>query len=110
MSITLSMYGSLLLSLVVGTIFPMVVAAVTKQNAHPAVKAISLLALNAVYGLLAGWVSADHAHAAFDLKAAAMTAAITFGMSVIHHFGWLKAFSITGSGGVIQVRLPGGLG
>ena len=109
MTITLTLYGSLLLNLAVSVVLPMVVALVTKQTAHPGLKAVVLLALNVIYGFGVGWVQADIAGQAFDIKAAGLTALVTFGGAVIAHFGLLKDV-ITGSGGLIQVNIPGGLG
>lgn len=109
MNITLTVYGSLLLNIVVSVLLPMVVALVSKQAAHPGLKAILLLAVNAVYGFLSGWAAVGSGHP-FDLKTAAMTALVGFAWSVLAHYGVLKPLGVTGSAGAIQINIPGGIG
>lgn len=109
MTVTLSLYGSLLLNVVVGVCLPAVVALVTKQVAHPGVKALALMFLSAVYGLLSGWLAVGAGHP-FDLGTAANTALVGFVAAVVAHFGALSPMAVTGRNGVIQEKVPGGIG
>lgn len=108
MSVTLS--GSLWLNLIVSVALPMIVALVSKQDAHPGLKAVLLLALSAVSGFFMQWLDAVHAHHAFDLSAGMMQTLVGFGMAVLAHYGLLKPVSVSGSQGVIQSKVPGGIG
>lgn len=108
MSLVLS--GSLWLNLLLSVAMPMIVALVTKQTAHPGLKAYLLLGLSAVSGFLMMLLQAVSAHTSFDLSAAVMQTLVGFGMAVLAHLGLLGPSKITGSAGVIQTRLPHGLG
>jgi hypothetical protein len=108
MSIAIS--GSLWLNLILSVGMPMLVAVISKQTAHPGFKAILLLACSAASGFFMAWQDAADAHHAFDLNAGLMQTLVGFGMAVLAHYGLLSPMRITGSGGAIQVKLPGGLG
>lgn len=108
MSLILS--GSLWLNLAISVGLPMLVALVTKQTAHPGLKAILLLALSAVSGFLMLLLQAVSAHSAFDFTGAMMQTILGFGMAVLAHYGLLRPIGVTGAPGVIQTRLPHGLG
>lgn len=108
MSIVIS--GSLWLNLVLSVGLPMLVALISKQTAHPGFKAILLLACSAASGFFMAWHDASAAHHGFDLNAGLMQTLVGFGLAVLAHVGILKNIGLTGSNGVIQVKLPGGLG
>lgn len=101
---------SLWLTLAVAVVLPMLVALVTKQTAHSGVKAVALLFLSAATGVLSAALDASTSGQAFDWGHAVTGALIAFAWAVLAHLGILKPISVTGSQGVIQVKVPGGVG
>lgn len=98
------------LSVTVSVLLPILVALVTARVADGAVKALVLLLLAAVTGLLTAWLDAYHAGQAFDLLQAGFDTLVAFVIATAAHFGLWKPTSVTGSAGVVQVAVPGGVG
>jgi hypothetical protein len=97
MTITLAQ----LISLVVGTLLPILVALITDRAASGAAKAITLLALAAVSSFLSAWLVALTGGAAFDFAQAAFGALTTFVVAVASHFGLWKPVGASGSQGPV---------
>lgn len=89
------------LTMILSVFLPMIVALVTKQVASPTLKAVVLLFLSAVTGVLTQIQAAD---GVFDLKAALIATGMSFLIAVGVHFGLLKPASLTGSEGKIQTK------
>jgi hypothetical protein len=97
MTITLAQ----LISLVVGTLLPILVALITDRAASGAVKAITLLALSAVASFLSAWLVAINTAADFDFSQAAFGVLTTFIVAVAVHFGFWKPVGASGSESVV---------
>jgi hypothetical protein len=95
------------LTLLLSLVLPMLVALVTKQVASPKLKSVLLLALSAITGTLTSIAAAG---GEFEWKAAVIGTVLSFIVAVGTHFGFLKPVGITGSEGLIQTAVPGGLG
>lgn len=98
------------LNVIINVLLPIVVALVTSRVADGAVKALVLLVLSAATGLLTSWYAAADAGVAFDLNAAAFTTMTGLVVAIAAHFGVWKPTGVTGSGGVVQLRAPAGIG
>lgn len=98
------------LTFVINVGLPIVVAAVTSRFADGAVKALVLLGLSALSGLLVGVLAAVNAGQAVDWSHVLFTAAVGYVMAVASHFGLWKPVALTGSNGVIQMKAPAGIG
>lgn len=98
------------LTFAVSVVLPALVALVTKQTAHPGVKAIALLFLAAVTGFGYSWIEAVNNGLPFNFEAGAVAWLLSFATAVLAHYGLLKNLQVTGSQGVIQTNVPGGLG
>jgi hypothetical protein len=79
---------------VLAVVLPAVVALVTKTVTSSSVKALLLLALSIVAGVLTEVVAAGDS---FSLESTIGTIAGQFGMAVIAHYGLLKPTNVTGS-------------
>lgn len=101
---------SVWLTLATAVVLPMLVALVTKQDAHSGIKAVALLFLSSVAGVLSAALDASNSGQAFDWGHAVVGALIAFAWAVLAHLGVLKPIAVTGSQGVIQVKIPGGVG
>lgn len=91
------------LSFLVGTIIPILVALVTRQNASPGVKA----SVNALLAIVAGVLSTLVADAqgeivTVDLASFATAVGTAWITSVATHFGLLAPAGITGAKGTVQ--------
>lgn len=95
------------LTLLLSVILPMIVALVTKQAASGAVKSLTLLFLAAVTGTV---TSIQQNGGVFDWKAALLNTIVAFVIAVGVHFGLLKEINLTGADGLIQTKVPGGIG
>lgn len=87
------------ISALVGTILPILVAVVTRAAASPGAKAVVLLALSAVSSFLSEWLTALNGGDAFDASQAGFGVLLTFVAAVAAHFGLWKPASVTGSEG-----------
>jgi hypothetical protein len=94
MTITLAQ----LITTLVGTLLPILVAVITDRAASGAAKAITLLALAAVSSFLSAWLVALNGGAPFDFAQAAYGVLITFVVAVATHFGLWKPAGASGSG------------
>lgn len=97
MTITLAQ----LISLLVGTLLPILVALITDRAASGAVKAVTLLALSAVSAFLSAWLVALNTAAAFDWSQTLFSVLVTFIVAVAMHFGLWKPAGASGSDGPV---------
>lgn len=74
-------------ALLFGALMPVVVGIITKKVAQPAVKATTLLVLNAINGVLVDWFATP---TGFDLKGAIVNALAGLVTSVGMYYGFLK--------------------
>lgn len=86
-----------LVSLMAGTLLPILVAVITDRAASGAVKAVTLLALAAVSSFLSAWLIAINTAASFDFSQAAFGVLTTFIVAVASHFGFWKPIGASGS-------------
>ena len=98
------------LSVVASVLLPIAVALVTARVADGAVKALVLLGLAAVTGLLTAWLTAINAGQPFDLLQAGFDTLVAFVIATAAHFGLWRPVNVTGSTGVVQVAVPAGVG
>lgn len=98
------------LGFAVSVALPALVALVTKQVAHPGVKATTLLFLAAVTGFVYSWIEAFQNALPFSFSAAVVASLMSFATAVLAHFGYLSPMAVTGSQGAIQTKVPGGIG
>jgi hypothetical protein len=96
-------------ALLFAALMPILVGLVTKANASAATKAITLLALDAVNGVLTDWFTTPNG---FDWPGALTTTLVAFVTSVAAYYGLLKhtvsppvnrATATFGIGGVTQL-------
>ena len=101
---------SFLLYTLISVVLPIVVAFVTKQEALGKFKAYVLLTLSALTGLLTEAFTALEAGNEFDWKIATVGALYSLVVASATHAGYLKPLGITGSDGIVQKKVTGGLG
>ena len=95
------------LQLIVGFLLPVLVAIVTKRAADRWYKTVTLLFLS----IIAGWLTElQQNDGSFQLWPTVVGIIMTFGTAVVSHFGLLQPVHITGSDGVVQAAIPGGIG
>ncbi|TFV90377.1 hypothetical protein [Blastococcus sp. CT_GayMR16] len=99
-----------LLTFAVSAVLPALVALITKRMAAPALKAVTLLFLAALTGLLSELLDALVTALPFDFGTAAANWLMAFIVAVAAHYGLLKPLKMTGSQGAIATAVPGGLG
>lgn len=90
-------------SLLVGTLIPILVALVTKSTAQPGVKAVVNLALSAVSGFGAEYINSAH----FVWQQALLTTVVTFVVSVATYYGLWKPTNVAGSSSPTARALTG---
>jgi phosphate/sulfate permease len=98
------------LTMIINTALPIVVALVTSRFADGAVKALVLLALSALSGVLVGVLAAVNAGLPVDWSHVLFTAVVGYVVAAVAHFNLWKPLGVTGSNGVIQVKAPAGIG
>jgi len=86
-----------LISAVVGTLLPILVAIVTDRVARPGVKAVTLLALAAVSSFLSAWLVALNGGQAFDWSQAGFGVLLTFVVAVAMHLGLWRNVGASGA-------------
>lgn len=94
------------LSFVLGSVIPIAVAFLAKLKASSALKAT----LNALLALVAGLASAAQVTDGVISKTGAIAVFYAWVASQAAHYGLLKPIKLTGSEGVIQQKLRGGIG
>jgi hypothetical protein len=94
-------------NLIVTMALPALVALVTKRFAPGHVKALALVGLSILGGLLNQIIAQG---GSFQVGQTLWYIAITFGGAVLVHFGLLGPAAITGAFGAIAKNMPGGLG
>lgn len=98
------------LTLAATVLLPMLTGVVTARLAHPGLKA-GVLALLALATTLANELLESGATSVqFDVSSWLATALTVFLGAVGFHYGLLKPTQITGSQGVIQATIEGGIG
>lgn len=88
-------------SLIVGVFLPLVVAFITKINAHNGLKSIAHLFLSLLSAFL---TEAINTWPNFDVKTALFTFVFTFLIGVGSHFGFFKPTEITAAVARVGVR------
>ena len=91
MNATLS--GAYWLGLAISLVLPVLVGLVTTRVTHAGTKAVLLLGLSALNGLL---VEMSQAGVGFDVGGAAVNALVSFGIGVLTHFGLWKPTGVSG--------------
>jgi|SRR6185312_2396113 hypothetical protein len=99
--------GTAYLTLIVGTILPALVSLVTHQLASSKYKTVVLLVLSVLAGVGTQMLS-NGGHLVLDQ--AALTSAGSFGIAWVAHEGLLKPLGLTGTTGLLNSKVPGGLG
>jgi hypothetical protein len=94
-------------NLLVTMLLPAAVAAVNTRFAPGHVKALTLIGLSVVGGLLNQVIAQG---GSFEVGKTLWYIAITFAGAALAHFGLLAPLGLTGADGKIAVNLPGGLG
>lgn len=75
------------ISLVIGIVLPLLTGLITRQSAHPKVRATTLLVLSAATSFLTEFASALGAHQPFDFGSALLGVLGTFLVGVGSHVG-----------------------
>lgn len=75
------------LTLMIGTVLPLIAGLVTRWNASPGARAITLLVLAAITSFLTMWLDAVTTGTPMDVGAALLTVLGTFLVGVGSHFG-----------------------
>jgi hypothetical protein len=95
-----------LLTLIVGTVLPVLVALVTTRVTSSGKKAVLLAVLSAITGLLSELLNALQAGVSYDLFAGLVTAVTVFIVAVALHFGLWKptgvAAKVQGDKGLVR--------
>lgn len=97
------------LTLLATVLLPMLTALITARLAHPGLKA-GTLAVLALSTAVANDLLANDGVGSFDLGSSLATFLMVFLGAVGFHYGLLKPVQLTGSEGVIQGVVEGGLG
>lgn len=85
--------GAYWLGLALSLVLPVLVGLVTTRVTHAGTKAVLLLGLSALNGLL---VEMSQAGTGFDVGDAAVNALVSFGIGVLTHFGLWKPTGVSG--------------
>jgi hypothetical protein len=94
-------------NLLITMLLPAAVAVVNTRFAPGHVKALTLIGLSVVGGLVNQVVAQG---GSFEVGKTLWYVAITFAGAALTHFGLLAPLGVTGANGKIAVNLPGGLG
>ncbi len=97
------------LALVATVLLPMLTAVITARLAHPGLKA-GVLALLALVTTFVNELLTTGGIGSFDTSSWLATALGVFLAAVGLHYGLLKPTQVTGSQGVIQAAIEGGVG
>jgi hypothetical protein len=97
------------LTFAISVLLPAVVALVTNRWASGTTKGLLLIALSIVNGWLTSLLATG---GTFEIRAAVVGFFVSFVTAVASHYGLLNtnALGITGRDGMIQQRLPSGIG
>jgi len=90
-------------SILIGTFIPILVALVTKSTATPRVKALVNLALSAASGFGAEFINSAN----FVWQQALLTTVVTFAVSVATYYGLWKPTNVAGSGSAAGRAITG---
>lgn len=103
-SVTLDDYW---LTFLVSVALPMLTAVIRRRYSASWIASLVLLLL----AMISGWLTSLYATGGtFELRAAAVSVAVSFITAVGVHYGLLKPTGITGNDGVISRALPAGVG
>jgi hypothetical protein len=86
-----------LISLLLSFVLPLVVGLVTKASWSGGLKAVLLLALQAITQFLVSWQAADAGHLPFDWRGWLLAVGLGFVVSVASHFGLWKPTGVAAS-------------
>jgi small basic protein len=75
------------LSLLIGTVLPLLVGLVTGLKTHPVVRGVTLLLAASVTAVLTQWLGAVNSHTAFTWQPVVVGAVLTFVTGVASHYG-----------------------
>jgi len=78
------------ISLLVGTVLPVVVGRVTTVHTHPALKGATLLALSTITSVLTQWLDALNSGTPFLWQTVVVSSVLTFSTGVATHAGLWK--------------------
>lgn len=96
--------GMQVLTLVVGTLLPILVALVTRRMASSGLKATALALLAAITGFLSELLQSLESNTAFDLQAAIVNWFGAFVIAVAVHYGLWKPIGLTGTDGAVALK------
>ena len=85
-----------IVSVLVGTLIPILTALVTRSTASPGTKAVVNLGLSAIAGFGAEFIKAAGAGESFYWQGALLTTVVTFVTSVATYYGFLKPTKLAG--------------
>jgi uncharacterized membrane protein len=88
-------------------VLPILTGLVTKRLASSGLKALVLVILSVISGLIQQLVLAD---GRFETEDFLTSAFVQFLMAVGIHYGLTKPLGVTGTNGVVQQSVPGGVG
>jgi CHASE2 domain-containing sensor protein len=83
------------LTLLVATIFPVLVGLVTTRATNPSARALLLATLSLAAGLISSWLAALNGHVDFDLFTALVTGVGAWVVAVATHFGLWKPTGVS---------------
>lgn len=91
---TVNLDSAYWLGLLVSVVLPVLVGLVTTRVTHAGVKAVLLLGLSTINGLVVEYMSPHDA--GYSVQTAAVLALVSFAVGVLAHFGLLKPTGISG--------------
>lgn len=97
-------------TLLVGTVLPALVALVQARYSSSKWGAFLLLALSAVSAVALELIVSGDGSVTFSWADVGQRFVILFVTAVVAHFGFLRAFGVTGHEGAIQRAVPKGIG
>lgn len=83
------------LTMVLGTLLPLITGWVVRLDAHSAVRAVTLLLLSGLTSFLTDWLNSINGHTAFDFKTVGVTALVTFIVGVGTHYGFWQHLGVS---------------
>jgi hypothetical protein len=98
------------LNMVASLLLPLLHSVVTNINASEPVKTVITALLAAVTGFFTPFLAGTQSWATFDWQLALISIGTVFLGTVLSHYGLWKPLQVTGSAGVIQSVVPGGIG
>lgn len=97
-------------NMAVAVLLPLLTQAITNSSASAQYKAILNLLVAAVIGALTPFLTGAQAIGSANWTAVAVSALSVWLVSIVSHYGLWKPTNVTGVGGSIDTKVPGGLG